>query len=287
MNAPHAKNGSPGRNAASVWTKTVTYAGVSLLSFLCGVGLLSLMLWNAERLVALGLTGNLYYIVLLPLALCVAAFLFGVLQSTASFRGKHLGGALELGGPIVASALVVIGGFWLVPNVAAFPLTVYIHGERGPDNIVLRNSGTVVVDLGPDRRREAIGDKGQAYFPGIPASFRGKSVRVWVESDQYELIETIRERSISDGTLYLPVKRRSGRLSGHVQDRQGNPIGDAEISVGNLSVRTNRMGYFEMPIPGDQLRDKLDVTFRAEHHGSQRYEMTPNANPAVIVLERQ
>jgi hypothetical protein len=35
------------------------------------------MLWNVQTLVAFGLTGDLYYIVLLPLGLAAAAFLFG------------------------------------------------------------------------------------------------------------------------------------------------------------------------------------------------------------------
>jgi hypothetical protein len=51
------------------WKEMVFYAVVSLVSFLIGFGILSVMLWNAQTLVALGLTGNLYYIVLLPLGL--------------------------------------------------------------------------------------------------------------------------------------------------------------------------------------------------------------------------
>jgi hypothetical protein len=76
--------------------------------------------------------------VLLPLGLAAAGFLFGVLRSYASYRGKHLGGVLELGGPIIAAAMVVIGGFVLVPSPATFPITVYVHGERGPQDVVLR-----------------------------------------------------------------------------------------------------------------------------------------------------
>src|SRR5258706_15076097 len=113
------------------WSKIAPYAVVSLVSFLCGVGILALMLWNVQTLVAFGLTGNLFYIVLLPLGLSAAAFLFGVLQSYAHYKGEHCGGVLELGGPIIGTALVVIGGFFLVPNPAAFALSVYVHGEAG------------------------------------------------------------------------------------------------------------------------------------------------------------
>jgi hypothetical protein len=69
------------------------------------------MVWKAEKLVALGLTGKLYYIVLLPLGLSVAGFLFGVVQSYATFKGKQLDGNLVLGGPIVGFFLVVVLGW--------------------------------------------------------------------------------------------------------------------------------------------------------------------------------
>ena len=52
-----------------------------------------MMLWKAPALVALGLSGKLYYLVLIPMALVAAAgFLFGVLRSMAIYRGKPFGG---------------------------------------------------------------------------------------------------------------------------------------------------------------------------------------------------
>jgi hypothetical protein len=42
-----------------------------------------------------------------------------------------------------------------------------------------------------------------------------------------------------------------------------------------------------MTIPGDRLQDQLDVTVSAPSYGSKRYDLTPNANPAVLVLERR
>ena len=100
------------------------------------------MLWKAEALTKLGLIGNLYYIVLFPLGLCAAVFLFGVVRSFARYKGEQYGGTLELGGPIVAFVLVVGGGFVLVPKPpSTFPLTVYVHGEADRNDLVLRNSG--------------------------------------------------------------------------------------------------------------------------------------------------
>ena len=44
-----------------------------------------------------------------------------------AYRGEVLGGVLELGGPVVAFFLVLILGFWLVPNPTAFAVTVYVQ----------------------------------------------------------------------------------------------------------------------------------------------------------------
>src|ERR1039458_5754822 len=113
------------------WAKIAPFAFISLAGFLVAAALVFLMVWKAETLVALGLTGRLYYVVLLPLGLAVAVCLFGVLQSHATYHGRQLGGKLVLGGPIVAFLLVVILGFVLVPDLSTFPLTVYVHGPGG------------------------------------------------------------------------------------------------------------------------------------------------------------
>src|ERR1700722_5449367 len=141
----------------------MAFMSPSLISFLCGIVLLGLLIWNANLLASLGLAGVLYYLVLLPMGLAAAGFLFGVVRSCARYSGKQLGGMLELGGPIVAFLLVVVLGFVLVKPVTTFPLTVYVHGQGRPQDL-LRNSGEVLLDLGLDRRRQPIGSEGQAYF---------------------------------------------------------------------------------------------------------------------------
>src|SRR4051812_10986832 len=105
VSGQHRSARQAGSSSVSEWSRMAPYALVCLVSFICGVLILIVLIGNADKLSALGLTGNLYYIVLLPLALCVAGFLFGVLRSYARYRGKHLNGVLELGGPIIASLL--------------------------------------------------------------------------------------------------------------------------------------------------------------------------------------
>jgi hypothetical protein len=178
----------------------------------------------------------------------------------------------------------VVGGFWLVPKTLPFPLTVYVHGEGGPHDVVLKNSGYVVLDLGPDRRREPIHENGQAYFPSIPVNFRDQEVPMWVESDAYEPTNPDQKHRLDGTSLYLAVRKKPGRVSGRVQDESGNALSGVAIRVAGLSATTDSAGHFEFLIPGDRLQPELDLEAVAAGYGAKRYKAVPNANEIAIKL---
>jgi hypothetical protein len=263
----------------------IPYALIALASFLCGIGVLLLMLWKAEALYKLGLIGNLYYIVLFPLGLCAAVFLFGVVRSFARYKGEQYGGTLELGGPIVAFVLVVGGGFVLVPKPpSTFPLTVYVHGEVGRNDLVLRNSGRVFVDLDGDRQSRSIGENGEAYFPAIPDRFRGQEVPIWVDATGFESTTANQKERVDGASLYLAVRKKSGHVSGRVQDQDGNPISGAELNVAGVLTHSDASGHFELIIPGDKLAQEMDLQAVAHGYKTQTYKVVPNANELTITL---
>jgi hypothetical protein len=193
---------------------------------------------------------------------------------------------LELGGPIVAFLLVVILGFVLVKPVMTFPLTVYVHGEGGPQDLVLRNSGDVLLDLGGDRRRQPIGAEGQAFFPAIPPMSRGQEVPIGVESAVFELSDPKQKCHLDGSSIYLAVRKKAGHIAGHVQDENGNSLAAAKIDVAGLSKVTDSDGNFEFVIPGDRLQPELDLTASAAGYGTKHYKAVPNANELVIPLAR-
>jgi SEFIR domain len=286
---PHANQDAPSKDGGSNEDRRkeiALYALISLISFLCGVVLLILMIWKAELLSRLGLAGNLYYLVLLPMGLAAAGFLFGVLRSYARFSGKQLGGMLELGGPIVAFLLVLILGFVLVKPATTFPFTVYVHGERGAHDLVLKDSGYVYLDLGGYRQKEPIGENGQAIFLGIPPTFRGQEVPIGVEAGAFELSDPKQKCRLDGSSIYLSVQRKAGHLSGRVQDEKDNAIPGAIIHVAGLSATTDSEGHFEFVIPGDRLQTELDLTASAAGYATKHYNAFPNANELVVQLNR-
>jgi hypothetical protein len=133
------------------------------------------------------------------------------------------------------------------------------------------------MDLGPDRRREPIGSNGQAYFPSVPPNFRAQEVRVWVDSEQFESAGAAIQR-LNGSSLYLPVRRRGGAIKGYVQDAAGKPLVSADVQVMNLSARTNGSGYFEIPIPGNRMKQEFELTAIMTGYRRARYTVVPNSN---------
>jgi hypothetical protein len=269
------------------WNKIAPYAIISLISFLLGTLLVFFMVWKAEKLVALGLSGKLYYIVLLPLGLSVAGFLFGVVQSYATFKGNQLDGNLVLGGPIVGFLLVVILGFYLVPDLSTFPVTVFVHGPVGPQDTVLQNSGEVLMDLGGDRQKAAIGEQGRAYFPAIPANFRGQEVFAWVSSGKFESAEANKKYKLDRQGIYLAVRRKAGRLYGLVESEDPKCLAGVRLQVAGLAIPMNpESGRFELSIPGDRLQDELVLDATSPGCTPQHINVVPNSNELRITLHR-
>jgi len=260
---------------------------LSLGCFLAGLVLVWLLIAKAEMLVRLGLVGKLYYLVLLPLGLAAAGFLFGVLRSFAAFRGKVLNGVLNLGGPVVAFGLVVLGGFWLVPSPEPFSVTVFVHGEDGAQDLPLRNRGSVVLDLGADRRIEAIGDKGEASFSGIPESFRGQEAPIsLLDADGYIPADANGRQRLDGSSLYLAVRRQAVTLHGRVQDGEGRPVHGASLRLRELAATSDTEGFFRLGIPGNLVREDLSLSVSAPGYEPWHESVTPGSNDLVVTLQR-
>jgi hypothetical protein len=243
-------------------SKVVLYALVSLASFLCATALLVLLGWKAETLTRLALIEKFYYPILVSFGLCAAVFLFGVLHSYASYRGRHLGGVLQLGGPAVVFALVIAGGRVMVPNAAPFALAIYVHGPGGYQDLVSRNSGEVLLDL-DERVAQQVGDKGQAVFPAIPPRFLGQEVPVLIQSDAYELAQPEHRIRLIPPIVYLEVKLQKGQIDLWVTDQKSHGIAGAEIRIeGELIGKTDRNGklYQELSLRNAYETPTLYVT---------------------------
>jgi hypothetical protein len=186
------------------------YAIIALVGLFVGIGLLLFYVNEVPRLVETSSQNQVYYLLLIPWALACAAFLFGAMRSYGRFTHKHLGNALELGGPVVLFCLVLAGGFKLVPSPPqTFDLTVRAHSEDDKEVIVA--SGRVTIDFDTDRRTEPFNSNGEANFKGILPKFQGATLKILPEITGYE--EKWQRHKLHGNVLELPLVRATRPVS--------------------------------------------------------------------------
>lgn len=194
---------------------------------------------------------------------------------------------LSLGGVMAGLLLLVLflrNARELPPPATNFPLTVYVHGPAGPQDLPLRNDGAVLLDLGGDRRREAIGDRGQAVFPEIPANFRGRKVNITLDAAKYE--RTDNSQVPLDGTsIYLKVRRKPSHITGNVTDSRGSPVAGAAVSVAGMSTVSGKQGQFDLTLSHDQIEDQMILRVAAKGYPTWSQEVLPNGGAVTVVLE--
>ncbi len=248
----------------------LAYAVISLVAIAVGIGVLFLYVSKADYLIALGIGMNVFYVLLIPLGLSAAAFLFGAMSSIALYQGNVMDGRLRLGGPVVVFVLVIIMGFKLVPQeTLPFAVTVFV---RGP-NMEQKIEGEMRIDLGGDPRVKEIGKNGNAYFMGIPAMYRGKDVTITVNAKGYKMADPGKTYMLKSQGIYVDVVRDDSlaKVFGTVRSSDGDFLKDVKIQIWGLQTLSKENGYFELDIPPEKQRKKQKLL--AWH---DRYELWDN-----------
>jgi hypothetical protein len=158
------------------------YALIAAVMMGIGIGLLVLFVLFAPRLVPANTLNQFFYIVLIVWGLVCALVLFGVMKSYAHLTYKSVGSVVELGGPAAFAALVVVGGFWLVPRTDTFHVTIRPHGPSAPRI----TSGKISMELGSISPNSDINSNGEADFKDISRKFWGAKVKVLPQVHGYK-----------------------------------------------------------------------------------------------------
>lgn len=256
---------------------------VAAVAALAGFFLLGVMLWNADMLVRLGLTGYVWYVLLVPLGLAAAITTFSLFKSYARYKGKALNGTVEIGGPAVIMLLVLFLGFTFVPAPKqGFDLTVFVHGEAGLNVMPLRNHGRVFLDLGGYRHSESIGEKGEARFP-ISADLRDREVPIALESDVYEF-DPKATIKLSQEAVYVAARAKRLHFTGEISDENGQPLPQARVSIAGVVKHTDADGRFDIVLPTDLPEGNRGVTITANGFEPWRGQAIPGGNPLQVRL---
>jgi hypothetical protein len=257
-------------------------AGVALLSALV---LLGVMLFMAPSLIRWGLVGPFWYALLLLLGLSAALVVFGLFKSWARYKGKVFGGTLELGGPVVVMFLVVGLGFYLVPRpLAAFDVSVLLDGPDGQSVAADTPPAMLWVDLGSDRRAEALGAKGEVRLVSIPGTLMDTEAPVRLESSRYELAQS---KILLNGQVqHVALRVKAVRFVGQVNDAAGQPLPGAHISIATRNADSDATGHFAMALPADLAEDEKSVLITAPGYAPYRAFIALGGNPLQVQLEK-
>lgn len=156
---------------------------------------------NAERA---------FFVLLLFLALFAALFLFGIVKSFATIRGKRLGTTFEFGGPAAVFIVVIILGMRLLPSDSTPDqyLNLYL---QAPPNFAYKDINSAVqvyVELRVGGRVLAeFNDGGQATIWNVPQSILAlHKVDIDFHSQTFGLKDNERTFNINDHAVYIPIR---------------------------------------------------------------------------------
>lgn len=168
-----------------------------------------------------------YFVLLVVLGLAAAAFLFGVLRSSATLTGKHLGVGFEVGGAAAIFLLVVWGGLHLTAPPESFTAMVHLRYAGPPvdpaafDEALPRAS--LIVRFGSGSRELKVNGRGEAVLADVPGRFLDGTITVELVSDRIVLVEHDASRAIPmpspdapttlKAALREPEERRRARES--------------------------------------------------------------------------
>lgn len=226
----------------------LTWVYISAAAFVLALAAAGLFIAFADRLAII--SNAVYYILLMPIALAAAAFLFGAMRSHARYRGIAPKGTLQLGGPIVVFCMVLLGGLLLANPVSTSSITIRLHGPEGRGQLITH--GEVMLDLGDDRRTRSVGPDGQVTFAQVPVQFLSGEVTVIPRVDGYRSREPGPYRISATRVIELAMEPLpdSTTVTGAVFDGHG-PVADALVNFnhGQAVGRTDDNGNFRVVIP--------------------------------------
>lgn len=235
------------RNVIPKLTWVYISGAASLLFLIAAI----LMIFLSPRLTEFGITKSFYYIVLIPVGLASAAFLFGALRSSAKYSGKTSYGSIELTGPVVIFCLVIIGGFYFASPESEFLLTIRTANYANPEKMI--NNGSIIIDLGEQRLEKSLNENGEVMFSGISSKYSGKQVNIFPQIKGYKLKGSNSITVPENHVIYLELDKRidSTLLRGTVINEKGDPEDSVFIDIesGIASATSDDKGRFSVVVP--------------------------------------
>lgn len=264
----------------------LAYAIISLVAFFIGIGLFLLFIFKANDFLEQGIDKKVFYVLLLPMGLSAAAFLFGTMRSYARYKGKIFSGVLELGGPVVLFVLVVVGGFMLVSDTGSFDFTISLR-NRSTGKIV-NIEGQIKVFLEGKPKAPDFNRNGCFYFENIPSKFKKHKFHIALDAPGWQFTndkKTIKLK-LNGKSTFIEIERDStlAEVSGTVRDQDGKFLENVEIHIQGLKTKTNKHGWFKLNIPENLQKEEQFLTASKETYENESVYVYPASKEKTMLI---
>lgn len=165
-------------------------------------------------------------------------------------------------------------------------VTVFVHGKKGKQDVVLRQQGYVVMDIGSERKRAPISENGEAYFQNLELS-----EKVHLNIDFSEPYRSIYPDSVytidKSGKIYLAVALQGiNKVDGRVL-YDDKPLADVLVKIDKLSTSTDSTGQFLFEIPDSLQKKQYTVWFFKNGFKAISKKAYPQTDiPLSVVMEK-
>jgi hypothetical protein len=218
------------------------------------------------------LSPQVYFFLLVFVALIASGFLFGALKAHAKYNCQLHNGTLTLGGPAVIFCLIIYFGLKLSPVADSLDIKFIVFGDESKNELV--NGGLLKVLFNkPDSARI---ENGVVTFNEQPASLLGKSITVTPSVAGYyrksqQVIIPIDGRTPIE--LHLKKQADSLTVSGLVVDTRGQPVPVVLIVLANGLYKTNadQLGNFSLSLP---IKEGTELPVRIYKEKKLRFNST-------------
>lgn len=169
-------------------------------------------------------------------------------------------------------------------------LTVYVHGPKGSQDIVLEKKGKLIVDFGNRRDTRQIGEDGRTNFGEIDHRFLGKTIGLFMEAEGYEVTYPDSAYIYKGEPIYLAVKPdgQLGIVRGKVRSRDGASfLSNVLIEVAGTTTSTDSLGNFYMELPEEQWRNEYRLYARKNGYDIKEEKYYPKLGGIEIRLTPQ
>jgi hypothetical protein len=198
--------------------------------------------------------------------------------------GISLGGGVAL--PFILFFTNPISRFKTDACATITSAAIFVHGKKGRQDMILRQNGFVIMDVGEERKRASINENGQAFFQNLRI---GDSVRLNIDfSEPYKALHPDSVYIIQQNSkIYLPVALQGiERVWGRVLYRD-DPLEGVTVQIDSLSTSTKGDGNYNISVPEQMQRKEYQVWFIKKGYKSKSAPAFPQTGePLNIIMEK-